>query len=184
MSLDLLKKSIALDDALDGVREKTKKNDRRATAVQQEREMLRNNQQHYDFDLQTGELRKKRPKDVKADPLVSKLSTKAAKQGYSLVDQFRDVLPKNVDKRNEKYLELTGRATVANDVTRQVTKQIVQQMGRKKQQATKRRDLRSLLGTKQKKKRKSKSVFSDADFSGLSSNTQSERLMDQFKKIR
>ncbi|KAI6237636.1 hypothetical protein M3Y95_00286300 [Aphelenchoides besseyi] len=104
--------------------------------------------------------------------------------GYSLVDQYRSILPKDVEKRNERYLELTGRSTIPNVVTRRVTKEVNRNVKRKKKQVEARRDVGLILGTKRTVKRKPKSVFSDSDFASLSGNSNSNNLMEQFKRIR
>ncbi|KAI6213115.1 hypothetical protein M3Y94_00112200 [Aphelenchoides besseyi] len=184
MSLQLLKKSLALDDEYDGVQNKTKKKKSQHSIVQKEREMLKSNEQHYDFDLENGELKKKKLRDVKFNPLINNLSTKQAKRGYSLVDQYRSILPKDIEKRNERYLELTGRSTIPNVVTRRVTKEVNRNVKRKKKQVEARRDVGLILGTKRTVKRKPKSVFSDSDFASLSGNSNSNNLMEQFKRIR
>ncbi|CAD5233161.1 unnamed protein product [Bursaphelenchus xylophilus] len=186
MSSSLLQKTLKLDEDENNLRFKLNSRQKRHNVVEQEKEMLKANGDLYTLDLDSGELKKKSIKGrISARKIKDeKMSVALAKQGFSLVDQYRRNKPKDIEARNRRYLEFVEQAQINDGILSRITEKERIQSLEKKARIEKRKDLRSIVRRDRVKKSKqdSKSIFSDADFDQLGGSAGS--LLDNFKRIK
>ncbi|CAD5223642.1 unnamed protein product [Bursaphelenchus okinawaensis] len=186
MSSALLQKTLKLDEDENSVKFKLNSKQRRHNVVEQEKEMLKTNGDLYQLDWESGDLKKKSTKARIAARKIKqeKMSVAMAKKGYSLVDQYRDNKPKDIEARNLRYLEFVEQAQIDQGIINRITEKDRVRTLQKKEAIAKRRDLKNVIkrGGQKKKKEEFSSIFSDADFSQL--DGPGSKIMDNFKRIK
>uniref|UniRef100_A0A7E4V476 NUC153 domain-containing protein n=1 Tax=Panagrellus redivivus TaxID=6233 RepID=A0A7E4V476_PANRE len=186
MSVQLLHKSLDYVNETDGLGEKKSKKRHGKSAVAEERDLLRNLDDRFQYDVESGVLvKKKRDQLHKREGDLSGLfSDRDAKNGYSLVDQYRDTKPPDVAAHNRRYLHYAEKFKVKSDVVHQITKPIRKAKKQKEANLNSRFDLKGTLIDKKKgAKPEPTSVFDDSDFDAIAS-LQHSKIQEKIKRVK
>uniref|UniRef100_A0AC34QW62 Uncharacterized protein n=1 Tax=Panagrolaimus sp. JU765 TaxID=591449 RepID=A0AC34QW62_9BILA len=169
MSIQLLQKSLEYINENDGIIENARKRKAKKPAIIEEKELVKNLDDRFDFDVDSCKLLKKKRNEVhKHEGDVSVLfSHKDAKNGYSYVEQFRDTRPPDVAKHNKKYLKRSEKYQLPDGVVKYVVGPVLKSERKKKQMCEKRLAMRGTLYDPKPSKPKDSSVFTDADFDNI-----------------
>uniref|UniRef100_A0AC34G3Z3 Uncharacterized protein n=1 Tax=Panagrolaimus sp. ES5 TaxID=591445 RepID=A0AC34G3Z3_9BILA len=146
MSLQLLQKSLNLDNESDGIVEKSTSRKARKSKVAEERELVRNLDQRFQYNIDSGILEKSKRDEVhkmKGD-LTYMFSQKDAKNGYSLVEQFRDTRPPDIAAHNRKYMKYSQKYKIPEEAAKSCVLSSIKKDKMKKKRLAERFDLRGI----------------------------------------
>uniref|UniRef100_A0A914CZ76 Uncharacterized protein n=1 Tax=Acrobeloides nanus TaxID=290746 RepID=A0A914CZ76_9BILA len=172
MSLKVLNEQLRLLNEEDGLHQKSEKQKKRKlkkSLISQEREMVKNLDTRFDFDLEKGEVikRKSKPSTSKGD-VSDVFSQKLAKQGYSLVEQYRDLKSANSSfQSNLKSRKSVEEIPLNNEVLAEISKHRHEDAILRKKLRKERRDLKSTFYKFKPKPKKEESIFDEKDFENV-----------------
>uniref|UniRef100_A0A914QBH4 Uncharacterized protein n=1 Tax=Panagrolaimus davidi TaxID=227884 RepID=A0A914QBH4_9BILA len=147
MSMQLLQKSLNLVNESDGLGEKSKSRKARKSKVAEERELVRNLDDRFQYDIESGTLEKRKRDEVhkiKGD-LTYMFNQKDAKNGYSLVEQFRDTRPPDIAAHNRRYIKYSQKYKIPEDAARSCVMSSIKKDKMKKKRLEERFNLRGNL---------------------------------------
>ncbi|KAH7726455.1 Protein C26F1.3 [Aphelenchoides avenae] len=171
MSLQLVKRSLELDDDDDGITRgpKRKPSGRRQkrTLVEEEREMLKNAGGRFHFDLETGELVKPKKAAVRkaVNSVEDVVSDRDARMGHSLVEQYRAHKPLDVARRNLKYMKFVEKNRIGAEKLKEILAPEARAVKERRKRIAQRNDVKAAFYLdRPKQTKKEVSLFSEEDF--------------------